>query len=57
LSRPDRTEVLSEDLLEAERHIELIKQTVETTAKKVSGCVQGQAKEGAPIEKRIVSRK
>lgn len=53
--RPDRTEVLSEGLQEAEKRIDQIKLTCESTAKKVQACLQGQGKDGVSIDKRIVS--
>lgn len=53
--RPDRTEVLSEGLQEAEKRIDQIKVTCESTAKKVQACLQGQGKDGVSIDKRIVS--
>lgn len=55
IHRPDRTEVLSEGLQEAEKRIDQIKATCETTAKKIQACLQGQGKDGVSIDKRIVS--
>lgn len=52
--RPDRTEVLTESLQEAEKRIDQIKVTCETVAKKVHDCLQGRGKD-AGIDKRIVS--
>ncbi|CAG7837854.1 unnamed protein product [Allacma fusca] len=54
--RPDRTEVLSEDLLAAEKRIELIKKICDNTAKKVAGGLLGSSKDGQQgkdVEKRI----
>lgn len=51
--RPDRTEVLTESLQEAERRIDQIKATCESLAKKVHDCLQVKGKD-AVIEKRIV---
>ncbi|OXA56198.1 Rho GTPase-activating protein 44 [Folsomia candida] len=50
--RPDRTEVLTESLQEAEKRIDQIKVTCETVAKKVHDCLQGRGKD-AGIDKRI----
>jgi len=43
ICRPDRTEVLTEELLEAERRIDLIRSTAEALLKKVSSTFQGHS--------------
>ncbi|XP_058848327.1 rho GTPase-activating protein 44-like isoform X2 [Acipenser ruthenus] len=51
-SRAEKTEVLSEDLLQVEKRLELVKQVTHSTHKKLTACLQGQ--QGADVDKRSV---
>uniref|UniRef100_A0A3Q2XFI3 Rho GTPase-activating protein 44 n=1 Tax=Hippocampus comes TaxID=109280 RepID=A0A3Q2XFI3_HIPCM len=42
VGRAEKTEVLSEDLLQAEKRLELVKQVSHSTHKKLAACLQGQ---------------
>ncbi|XP_065754139.1 rho GTPase-activating protein 44 [Phocoena phocoena] len=46
----EKTEVLSEDLLQVEKRLELVKQVSHSTHKKLTACLQGQ--QGAEADKR-----
>ncbi|XP_064858359.1 rho GTPase-activating protein 44-like [Oncorhynchus nerka] len=48
----EKTEVLSEDLLQVEKRLELVKQVSHSTHKKLTACLQGQ--QGVDVEKRSV---
>uniref|UniRef100_A0A4W3JWC0 Rho GTPase-activating protein 44 n=1 Tax=Callorhinchus milii TaxID=7868 RepID=A0A4W3JWC0_CALMI len=48
--RAEKTEVLSEDLLQVEKRLELVKQVSHSTHKKLTGCLQGQ--QGVDSDKR-----
>ncbi|KAF4012396.1 hypothetical protein G4228_004245, partial [Cervus hanglu yarkandensis] len=48
--RAEKTEVLSEDLLQVEKRLELVKQVSHSTHKKLTACLQGQ--QGAEADKR-----
>ncbi|CAB1312047.1 unnamed protein product, partial [Coregonus sp. 'balchen'] len=48
--RAEKTEVLSEDLLQVEKRLELVKQVSHSTHKKLTACLQGQ--QGVDVEKR-----
>ncbi|XP_058845760.1 rho GTPase-activating protein 44-like isoform X2 [Acipenser ruthenus] len=48
----EKTEVLSEDLLQVEKRLELVKQVTHSTHKKLTACLQGQ--QGADVDKRSV---
>ncbi|XP_053528667.1 rho GTPase-activating protein 44 isoform X3 [Artibeus jamaicensis] len=50
VGRAERTEVLSEDLLQVEKRLELVKQVSHSTHKKLTACLQGQ--QGAEADKR-----
>ncbi|XP_055746920.1 rho GTPase-activating protein 44-like isoform X7 [Salvelinus fontinalis] len=50
--RAEKTEVLSEDLLQVEKRLELVKQVSHSTHKKLTACLQGQ--QGVDVEKRSV---
>ncbi|CAG01094.1 unnamed protein product, partial [Tetraodon nigroviridis] len=50
--RAEKTEVLSEDLLQVEKRLDLVKQVTHSTHKKLTACLQGQ--QGADTEKRSV---
>uniref|UniRef100_A0A2K5M1P1 Rho GTPase-activating protein 44 n=1 Tax=Cercocebus atys TaxID=9531 RepID=A0A2K5M1P1_CERAT len=50
LFRAEKTEVLSEDLLQVEKRLELVKQVSHSTHKKLTACLQGQ--QGAEADKR-----
>ncbi|XP_028267379.1 rho GTPase-activating protein 44 isoform X2 [Parambassis ranga] len=52
VGRAEKTEVLSEDLLQVEKRLELVKQVTHSTHKKLAACLQGQ--QGTDIEKRSV---
>uniref|UniRef100_A0A8C9S8E4 Rho GTPase-activating protein 44 n=1 Tax=Scleropages formosus TaxID=113540 RepID=A0A8C9S8E4_SCLFO len=52
VGRAEKTEVLSEDLLQVEKRLELVKQVSHSTHKKLTACLQGQ--QGADIDKRSV---
>uniref|UniRef100_A0A4W5MDT7 BAR domain-containing protein n=1 Tax=Hucho hucho TaxID=62062 RepID=A0A4W5MDT7_9TELE len=42
LSRAEKTEVLSDDLLQVEKRLDLVKQVTHSTHKKLTACLQGQ---------------
>ncbi|XP_030196122.1 rho GTPase-activating protein 44 isoform X1 [Gadus morhua] len=48
----EKTEVLSEDLLQVEKRLELVKQVSHSTHKKLTACLQGQ--QGVEVEKKSV---
>uniref|UniRef100_A0A8C9MKD0 Rho GTPase activating protein 44 n=1 Tax=Serinus canaria TaxID=9135 RepID=A0A8C9MKD0_SERCA len=48
--RAEKTEVLSEDLLQVEKRLELVKQVSHSTHKKLAACLQGQ--QGLDADKR-----
>uniref|UniRef100_A0A8C9TMR7 Rho GTPase-activating protein 44 n=1 Tax=Scleropages formosus TaxID=113540 RepID=A0A8C9TMR7_SCLFO len=48
--RAEKTEVLSEDLLQVEKRLELVKQVSHSTHKKLTACLQGQ--QGQDVDKR-----
>ncbi|XP_046785674.1 rho GTPase-activating protein 44 isoform X6 [Gallus gallus] len=48
--RAEKTEVLSEDLLQVEKRLELVKQVSHSTHKKLTACLQGQ--QGVDADKR-----
>ncbi|XP_042198478.1 rho GTPase-activating protein 44 isoform X5 [Callorhinchus milii] len=50
VGRAEKTEVLSEDLLQVEKRLELVKQVSHSTHKKLTGCLQGQ--QGVDSDKR-----
>ncbi|XP_072560907.1 rho GTPase-activating protein 44-like isoform X5 [Paramormyrops kingsleyae] len=52
VGRAEKTEVLSEDLLQVEKRLELVKQVTHSTHKKLMACLQGQ--QGQDVEKRSV---
>ncbi|XP_047426995.1 rho GTPase-activating protein 44 isoform X3 [Mugil cephalus] len=52
VGRAEKTEVLSEDLLQVEKRLDLVKQVSHSTHKKLTACLQGQ--QGADMEKRSV---
>ncbi|XP_005055930.2 PREDICTED: rho GTPase-activating protein 44 [Ficedula albicollis] len=49
-ARAEKTEVLSEDLLQVEKRLELVKQVSHSTHKKLTACLQGQ--QGLDADKR-----
>ncbi|XP_068769784.1 rho GTPase-activating protein 44 isoform X2 [Struthio camelus] len=49
-NRAEKTEVLSEDLLQVEKRLELVKQVSHSTHKKLTACLQGQ--QGVDADKR-----
>lgn len=51
--RTEKTEALSEDLINAEKRVELIKQSCHNTGKKIAACLQGVGSEAAASEKRM----
>uniref|UniRef100_A0A671RAU6 Rho GTPase-activating protein 44 n=1 Tax=Sinocyclocheilus anshuiensis TaxID=1608454 RepID=A0A671RAU6_9TELE len=51
-SLAEKTEVLSEDLLQVEKRLDLVKQVSHSTHKKLAACLQGQ--QGTDLEKRSV---
>ncbi|XP_019902391.1 rho GTPase-activating protein 44 isoform X8 [Esox lucius] len=51
-AKAEKTEVLSEDLLQVEKRLELVKQVSHSTHKKLTACLQGQ--QGVDVEKRSV---
>ncbi|XP_055031774.1 rho GTPase-activating protein 44 isoform X7 [Misgurnus anguillicaudatus] len=51
-SEAEKTEVLNEDLLQAEKRLELVKQVTHSTHKKLTACLQGQ--QGVDVDKRSV---
>uniref|UniRef100_A0A3B4FTN2 Rho GTPase-activating protein 44 n=1 Tax=Pundamilia nyererei TaxID=303518 RepID=A0A3B4FTN2_9CICH len=50
VGRAEKTEVLSEDLLQVEKRLDLVKQVSHSTHKKLNACLQGQ--QGTDMEKR-----
>ncbi|XP_047215975.1 rho GTPase-activating protein 44-like isoform X5 [Girardinichthys multiradiatus] len=52
VGRAEKTEVLSEDLLQVEKRLDLVKQVTHSTHKKLTACLQGQ--QGIDTEKRSV---
>ncbi|XP_041861137.1 rho GTPase-activating protein 44 isoform X5 [Melanotaenia boesemani] len=52
VGRAEKTEVLSEDLLQVEKRLDLVKQVTHSTHKKLAACLQGQ--QGTDTEKRSV---
>ncbi|XP_054026909.1 rho GTPase-activating protein 44 isoform X2 [Dryobates pubescens] len=50
VGRAEKTEVLSEDLLQVEKRLELVKQVTHSTHKKLTACLQGQ--QGLDADKR-----
>ncbi|XP_031428862.1 rho GTPase-activating protein 44 isoform X2 [Clupea harengus] len=52
VGRAEKTEVLSDDLLQVEKRLDLVKQVSHSTHKKLTACLQGQ--QGADGEKRSV---
>uniref|UniRef100_A0A8C6Q2W2 Rho GTPase-activating protein 44 n=1 Tax=Nothobranchius furzeri TaxID=105023 RepID=A0A8C6Q2W2_NOTFU len=50
VGRAEKTEVLSEDLLQVEKRLDLVKQVTHSAHKKLTGCLQGQ--QGTDTEKR-----
>ncbi|XP_034045606.1 rho GTPase-activating protein 44 isoform X10 [Thalassophryne amazonica] len=52
VGRAEKTEVLSEDLLQVEKRLDLVKQVSHSTHKKLAACLQGQ--QGADVEKRSI---
>ncbi|XP_022244831.1 rho GTPase-activating protein 44-like [Limulus polyphemus] len=51
--RAEKTEVLTEDLVSAEKRVELVKQSCQNTAKKVAGCLQSGGTDVSGPEKRL----
>uniref|UniRef100_A0A8C3B355 Rho GTPase-activating protein 44 n=1 Tax=Cyclopterus lumpus TaxID=8103 RepID=A0A8C3B355_CYCLU len=49
-SRAEKTEVLSDDLLQVEKRLELVKQVSHSTHKKLTACLQGQ--QGVDVDKK-----
>ncbi|XP_067344373.1 rho GTPase-activating protein 44-like isoform X6 [Channa argus] len=52
VGRAEKTEVLSEDLLQVEKRLELVKQVSHSTHKKLTACLQGQ--QGVDVERKSV---
>ncbi|XP_050980567.1 rho GTPase-activating protein 44 isoform X2 [Labeo rohita] len=52
VGRAEKTEVLSEDLLQVEKRLELVKQVSHSTHKKLTACLQGQ--QSVDVDKRSV---
>ncbi|XP_061740890.1 rho GTPase-activating protein 44 isoform X4 [Nerophis ophidion] len=52
VGRAEKTEVLSEDLLQVEKRLDLVKQVTHSTHKKLTACLQGQ--QGTEVEKKSV---
>ncbi|KAK1881600.1 Rho GTPase-activating protein 44 [Dissostichus eleginoides] len=50
----EKTEVLSDDLLQVEKRLELVKQVSHSTHKKLTACLQGQ--QGVEVEKKSVRK-
>ncbi|XP_076856614.1 rho GTPase-activating protein 44-like isoform X3 [Brachyhypopomus gauderio] len=50
VGRAEKTEVLSDDLLQVEKRLELVKQVSHSTHKKLTACLQGQ--QGVDVDKR-----
>ncbi|XP_024913033.1 rho GTPase-activating protein 44-like isoform X3 [Cynoglossus semilaevis] len=52
VGRAEKTEVLSEDLLQVEKRLELVKQVSHSTHKRLTACLQGQ--QGVDVDKKSV---
>ncbi|KAM6951892.1 rho GTPase-activating protein 44-like isoform 1-T1 [Aplochiton taeniatus] len=52
VGRAEKTEVLSDDLLQVEKRLELVKQLSHSTHKKLTACLQGQ--QGVDVDKKSV---
>ncbi|XP_062874570.1 rho GTPase-activating protein 44 isoform X4 [Trichomycterus rosablanca] len=52
VGRAEKTEVLSDDLLQVEKRLDLVKQVSHSTHKKLTACLQGQ--QGAEVDKKSV---
>ncbi|XP_062382802.1 rho GTPase-activating protein 44-like [Sardina pilchardus] len=52
VGRAEKTEVLSDDLLQVEKRLELVKQVSHSTHKKLTACLQGQ--QGVEVDKKSV---
>ncbi|XP_068438931.1 rho GTPase-activating protein 44-like isoform X3 [Clinocottus analis] len=52
VGRAEKTEVLSDDLLQVEKRLELVKQVSHSTHKKLTACLQGQ--QGLDVDKKSV---
>ncbi|XP_051570853.1 rho GTPase-activating protein 44-like [Myxocyprinus asiaticus] len=52
VGRAEKTEVLSEDLLQVEKRLDLVKQVSHSTHKKLTACLQGQ--QGTDLEKKSI---
>uniref|UniRef100_A0A7N6BVZ0 Rho GTPase activating protein 44 n=1 Tax=Anabas testudineus TaxID=64144 RepID=A0A7N6BVZ0_ANATE len=52
VGRAEKTEVLSDDLLQVEKRLELVKQVSHSTHKKLTACLQGQ--QGVDVERKSV---
>ncbi|XP_057681420.1 rho GTPase-activating protein 44 isoform X6 [Corythoichthys intestinalis] len=52
VGRAEKTEVLSDDLLQAEKRLELVKQVSHSTHKKLTACLQSQ--QGVEVDKKSV---
>ncbi|XP_061783455.1 rho GTPase-activating protein 44-like isoform X4 [Nerophis lumbriciformis] len=52
VGRAEKTEVLSEDLLQAEKRLELVKQVSHSTHKRLAACLQSQ--QGVDVDKKSV---
>ncbi|XP_068592836.1 rho GTPase-activating protein 44-like isoform X2 [Cebidichthys violaceus] len=52
VGRAEKTEVLSDDLLQVEKRLELVKQVSHSTHKKLTACLQGQ--QGVDVDKKSV---
>ncbi|XP_026070925.1 rho GTPase-activating protein 44 isoform X6 [Carassius auratus] len=52
VGRAEKTEVLSDDLLQVEKRLDLVKQVSHSTHKKLNACLQGQ--QGTDLEKKSV---
>ncbi|KAL6094489.1 arhgap44 [Pungitius sinensis] len=52
VGRAEKTEVLSDDLLQVEKRLELVKQVSHSTHKKLAACLQGQ--QGVDVDKKPV---
>uniref|UniRef100_A0AAQ4R972 BAR domain-containing protein n=1 Tax=Gasterosteus aculeatus aculeatus TaxID=481459 RepID=A0AAQ4R972_GASAC len=50
VGRAEKTEVLSDDLLQVEKRLELVKQVSHSTHKKLTACLQGQ--QGVDVDKK-----
>uniref|UniRef100_T1IH04 Rho-GAP domain-containing protein n=1 Tax=Strigamia maritima TaxID=126957 RepID=T1IH04_STRMM len=52
-ARAEKTEVLSEDLINVEKKVDLIKLTCDKVSKKLQACLQGQGTDGVALDKRL----